>query len=433
MEELNAKVVLKLIAQTYSVRVFSLAASFLANILLARLVGPEGKGYLATALFWSGLLAGLLTFGLDSAAVYYVGKFPATFPQLSKSFAVYAMVATILGTAVLITIERQTNLLAGQQLLIWITAGLIFTSLVTGLFDTLYIGLGRLSLTNLVNAVGSAAYLILLLGAFMLHGNSYAMILLGILAIQLCSSGYLILNSFVLSHGKQDSPVPWPAFGRYAMKVYAGNLAGIFYLQTNFMILSLVAPTREVGIYSIAQIFSDFILILPATLVNIMFPRAAAMSSAQVIRNVTQAARLSLTTVFVMAVATSLGASFLVPLVFGTAFKPAAGMIWILCFGSAVGALGMILSIYFNGVGRPEIPSSAAWIGFVVVGALTLLLAPRWGGYGAAAAISGSHLIVSLFMLYRYLRDTREDPISILVPRLNDLYRGVRFVRDIRL
>ena len=431
IHELNAKTIVSLTVETYAVRILSLGASFVSNILLARLLGPEGKGYIATVLFWSSLVSSILVFGLDSTAVYFVGKSPGRFHKLARLFLVYVIVATLLGAVVLQVVDRLAGLFRGQYALTWFAAGLILMMLLAALYNTLYIGVGQLSFTNWVSVIGTVLSLLSLSGLYWMGLADVTLILLAMLVVQALIDLWLVIRALLLPRLGAADPIRWLDFGKYASKVYLGNLAGFLYFRGNFMILSLSAPIGEVGIYSIAQIFADVILILPTTLINIIFPKVAGMSKEAAIQRVSETTRITVVVTLAMALGIASVGMLLIPLIFGRAFQAAAGMVWILCLGAWVTASGMILSIYFNGANKPQVPSAAAWIGFAVVTLLTFVLAPQWGGYGAAVALSLSRLLVAGYMLILYLRDSRERLAAVILAGPDDWRRGFDLIRSV--
>jgi O-antigen/teichoic acid export membrane protein len=429
--DLDAKTIIGLTVETYTVRFFTLGASFVSSILLARMLGPEGQGYIATVQFWSSLIASFLILGLDSTAVYFAGSSPGRFGRLARFLSAYTCVAAAVGILILYSVQRVSDLFRDQSALVWFASGLILTSLATALFNALYIGIGRLSLTNRISAVGTALYLAALLTLTLARTGDTRLVLLALFSVQALTNAYLIIRALRYRSTTEAKPIFWRELWQYALKVYAGNLAGFLYFRSNFMILSLSASMAVVGIYSIAQVFSDVILILPTTLINIIFPRVAGMPKETTIQRVSETARFSVAVTFVLAAGIAASSTVIVPLAFGRAYASAVGMVWILCLGAWVAAGGMVLSIYFNSTNKPEVPSTAAWIGFAVAASTTWLLAPRWGGYGAAVALSLSRAVVAGYMLILYLRDSRERLTTVILAGPMDWRRGFRLMRSV--
>lgn len=432
-DQLNAKSIVTLVAGTYVARFLSLGLSFVSNILLAQLLGPDGKGIIATSVFWSGFLASILALGLDSTAIYFIGQAPGRFHKLTRIFLGYSLVAMFVGALSLFVIDQGSSLFQGRKYAFWGTIGLTLTTLVTNFFYVLYIGIGKLSFVNRMSVLGASLYLVLLVGAFQLQIINSQWILVGIVCLQFVTSAYLVLRAFANRLPREATDIPWRDYGRYAIKVYAGNLAGILHGRVSFMILSLSASMTQIGVYSIAQLFSEVVLILPTALINITLPQVAALSRQQAIARVSEINRFAVVLTLAVTLGVSAAATILIPVALGAAFLPATRIVWLLCPGVWAAAVGMVLSIYFNGVGKPEVPSSASWIGFMIAAPLTVLLAPGRGGDGAAIAVSISRIIVASYMLLLYIRSSGEKLADVVLIQAADWQRGRQLIKELRL
>src|SRR5437762_3877248 len=56
--------------------------SSVAGILAARLLGPEGRGELAAAIVWAGIIGVLASMGLPQALTYFTAQQPAAIGQI---------------------------------------------------------------------------------------------------------------------------------------------------------------------------------------------------------------------------------------------------------------------------------------------------------------------------------------------------------------
>ena len=63
---------------TFSARVISFLVSIVVNILIARILGPTGRGMWAALVFIPTMTYALLNFGIESSNVYFTGskKYP---------------------------------------------------------------------------------------------------------------------------------------------------------------------------------------------------------------------------------------------------------------------------------------------------------------------------------------------------------------------
>jgi O-antigen/teichoic acid export membrane protein len=132
---------------------------------------------------------------------------------------------------------------------------------------------------------------------------------------------------------------------------------------------------------------------------------------------------------FVVAVGIGGFATVAIPVVFGKDFALGVPIVWLLTTGSWFGSGGMVLSIYFNAIGRPEVPASTAWLGLVVTLVLTVVFATFFGGIGAAVALCVARAITTVWMLLIYRRSTRAPWVTVLIAQRSDWQLGSQTMR----
>jgi O-antigen/teichoic acid export membrane protein len=161
-------------------------------------------------------------------------------------------------------------------------------------------------------------------------------------------------------------------------------MAGNYRLDQWFV--GTMAGSRELGLYSIAVAWSEILFYLPTTLVIVQRPylvRAAAGDAARRTARVFRAG-ISITAACVLGIVVV--APFLCTVVFGSAFRGSIDDLRVLAFG-AFGIMAM--KLFGNAMTAQRSPtraSVAAGLAFAATIALDLLLIPRHGGLGAAAA-----------------------------------------------
>jgi O-antigen/teichoic acid export membrane protein len=414
-----ARSAVSLTGETLIIRVIALGISFISNIIVARQLGPEGRGILALLMFWSGLVATIVIFGLDSALIYLLGSSRGRFHRLLLfSTAYVAIVGTLVGFVVYSISNRWiTSNISG--VLLGFLIGLTVITMLQTLLNALFIGIGRISLVNISALLGTCFYLLLLIVFYAQKQADTQLVLWANVGAQIIPVAMLLGVSKKIPR-TEESTIEIKETLLYALKAYLGNIAGLLSARSNFLILSLLVSVTEVGIFSIAQMFSDLIMMLPMTLINVLLPRFTILSEQAVRRRVSQTVRCTLLVGLVGAIGIGGLATILISAVFGARFALAVPMVWLLVLGSWLGSGGMVISIYFNAQGRPEVPSSAAWFGLIVTSLLTFVLAWRFGGLGAAAALSLSRAATSVFMLVMYTRSCREPWPEILIIQPTD-------------
>lgn len=165
--------VARLVAETYVIRLITLGCLVIAAILQARLLGPEGKGLLATALAWSALIGGVALFGSDSAAIYFVARAANQALWMVRTGLIYAIGLAILagapvGAAIVFTPQTSADLK-----LILAIALLAPIFILTSIFNAILVGLNRIRSTNNVNVLSAILYTFALSICFLLHIETF--------------------------------------------------------------------------------------------------------------------------------------------------------------------------------------------------------------------------------------------------------------------
>ncbi len=102
--------------------------------------------------------------------------------------------------------------------------------------------------------------------------------------------------------------------------------------------------------------------------------------------------------------------ALLLPRLYGAAFAPAVSPACVLLIGLAVEGGAAVASAYLLGVGRPGLNTAAMGAGVVVTIALDVLLIPRHGALGAAAASSAAYLVNTALLILQARRCSPSGP-----------------------
>lgn len=410
--------------RTLVFQMLMLAAGAVTNIIVARTLGPEGKGllsFLRYALFVTINLGGL---GLHAAAIQHIGKqrFPVrtiAATQLLLALAMGAVCAVAM--ALILPLYRERMDLQPIVLLPFLPV--VIVSLVHLNFSGVFIGLGRIRDDNIIRILSPLAWMA---GAavvlWVFHGDKTAGALTWILA-QGVSAIAALVWMWVIARPRFTGVVACTrASLRFGLEVYLANLLWTLLLRADTMLLGYLDGAMAVGIYSIAVLFAELIWYLGRALTIALSPRIAAATPRESMALTLRAARGSAWA----ALAASLGLLIVVRpavlIVFGRDFLPAVGPFLLLLPGIVLGTLASPLSLYFTQQrGRPRINAVISGIGLLVNVGLNLLWIPRHGASGAAAASSVAYSLVTLLLVWRFSREPGFTLERLLRPRAEDL------------
>jgi O-antigen/teichoic acid export membrane protein len=188
--------------------------------------------------------------------------------------------------------------------------------------------------------------------------------------------------------------------GWYGARAHAGSIAGLVNARLDLLIIPAILSAASVGLYSVATNVASVISTLTGTVAVIVLPLAArhAGSAHTVVRT------LHATLLIGMAIAVPLAllANIAIELVYGADFGDAADALRILLPGEVLAAAAMVLWSGLLAADRPFLSSvAAAPAAILTIGGLLLFL--ESGGITAAAWVTTcSHTVVFVLSLFLY-------------------------------
>ncbi len=411
-------------------QVVMLAMGVASNIVVARTIGPEGKGlisFLSYALFVAINLGGL---GLHAAAIQQIGKrrfAPETIAGTQIVLALGTGVLCAAGMALILPLYRQRMDLAPE--ILWAFAPLVLLPLLHHNLTGVLIGLGRIRQANLLRVVTPLAWV---LGAIVvlavLGGDKTdgARVWIATQAV-----GPLVTLAWVIAAVRprlRGLAGCARAALRFGLEAYLANLIWTLLLRIDVMLMGYLSGSREVGIYSVAVLLAEMLWYLSRALATALSPRIAGGTPEEALRLTHRAARTSLWAITLGALALLPVVGLLIRLTFGAEFLPSVRpFLWLLP-GVALGTIASPLSLYFTQQrSRPRINALAAGVGLAVNVGLNAYLIPRYGASGAAFASSVSYGLVALLLIGFFRREPGFSLDLLLRPRAEDL----NLIRDL--
>jgi len=392
-------------AETLAAKGLLIAIGLLTSVVVARILGPEGRGFyaVATAVAAFGIQFG--NAGLHASNSYHVAKDRTLLgPLLGNTVAaslVFGGGISVLSLAVFHLRPDLAPLPKGLLILslAWIPFGLAFM-----LLQNLSIGIQDIRAYNLVevmNRVLSIAFVAILIAAGAVSAES----------VYVAGFAALLVSIFWIFRRLRRAIVLPPVLSlplflgnlRYGLKAYLAALFAFMVLRIDLLMVKYIRGVDEAGYYSIAVSMVDLIYLIPATVGTIVFPKLSAMGTDAEKWEYTRKMSLYLGGVLASVVAVAIPLSpFLISLLYGKAFLPAAPAFAILGVGVVFYGLN---NLYSNCLAAMSFPWFAVGI-WVAMAALNILLniylIPEMGIVGASLASLVCYLALMLSQ-YVYL------------------------------
>lgn len=394
----------------------SIAASCLSigsSAVIARWLGPAGKGALALAVLVPGMLALLLSGGIGVANVYFAGSGRLDVRALTRNSVGYAIVATAVGVSIVAVVTGAgwlELLVPGLRVPFVLLAILgLPVLLLSGSLAGILQGLQRILTVNVLNLTAGA----IALGLTILLVIVLRMTLIGALVAWLggAAAGCATMGLVVARQGGSfrpnwDSSVMRSTVS-FGMRSQIGNVLQFFNYRLDVLFVNYFVGAAGVGIYSVSVGVAEMLWHLPNAVGFVIFPKAAA-TRAEVMNAFTpRVFRITLGLTALGAAGLAVLGRPLIGLVYSGRFAAAYGPMVALLPGAALMGAAKALTNEIAGRGYPHLNSINAGLGLVLTIALDLALIPRHGLLGAAVASSVAYTTIFFTAVAFYLRVSR--------------------------
>jgi O-antigen/teichoic acid export membrane protein len=395
------------VAETYATRVALVGIGLVTSVVVARILGPTGRGFYAVAMTVGGVGVQIGNLGLQAANTYSVARDASRLSALlGNSLLVSFGFGTVVAAAVwsAFCVWPSAAPVEGGLLLLslaWIPVGLAYL-----LLQNLLIGIGDVRSFNSAE-IGNRVLSVLLVGVVVLLGAVRPeTVFLAALAALAVAVAWMLRRLCVRFGARLALSVPlFRENVRYGLKAYAAAMFAFVVLRSDLLLVQYLLGPEQVGYYSIAVTIADQLYMLPVVVGTILFPRLSGMPGDA--ERWAYARRVSLWVgagMTAFAVVVGLAAGPLIRLLFGASFLPAVpALLWLLP-GIVMLSVNTIYMNYFASTGMPPVTILAPAAAALFNVGLNLALIPRLGIVGASissvAAYGGMLAASSIYLRY---------------------------------
>ena len=400
------------------------ALNLITAPILARALGPAGRGDLAAILVPLGLIPVIAVFGQSVFAAREAARgrpVGTLVPSLGALLVAIGVVVALLGIPISSFLAEDRSvvrdfLLIGIATTPIVLLGMLLVDISAGLERwRLVIGAQFIPVATIL--VGLIA--LLAAGALTVASAAGLYIFVGVTKI-LIASPVLRRRRFRFDLNVIKESIPFGA------KAWVGDTADLANTRLDqLLMITLVAP-RELGLYVVAANIGTFAWIITA---GISPPLLARISAGEV----ELAPRALRTIIVVLTVFTLLVAAatpLLLALVFGSEFADAAPAAWVLLAAGLPFAGSEILKQTLIGVGRPGLPAIGQAVALLITVVGLLLLLPSMGILGAAIVSLVAYTVNFLILLFATVRTCGMTTTELLVPTRADIVWLREFARS---
>lgn len=411
---------------TFITRILQLIIGIGTSVIIARALGPYGKGIYSLAILLPGILITFLNFGINTASIYYIGK--KKYPL--KEILGVDIISSILISVFSILIGLIIIFYFGDKLFPSIARGYLMLSLSLPPFQFLsmfildiLLGLQKIKKYNFIQLIQS---LIFLSFVFVFFASSNLVIKTAIISEFLAVFIICIYLFFVIK--KEVGGITLSLnknlikdIFSYGIKVYLATIFSFLHYRIGHLLLNIFLNPFAVGLYSVAVGISEKIWLISQSAGTILFPRVSSETDKEnlnkftpiVCRNVLFIT--TLLTIFLFIIGRPL-----IIFLYSKQFFGSLAPFQILLIGAITISGWRILANDLYGRGKPLLNT------YITGGAVTsniilnTILIPKLGINGAAWASSISYSIALIVIAIIYCKISRNNIIDTIFIKKSD-------------
>jgi O-antigen/teichoic acid export membrane protein len=405
----------------------------LANVLVvAKLLGPSGRGEVAFLTAVAYLTSQLATLGVQWANGNLAGSDPETRPALATNSLILAALFGGIAAGFVAALIALFPAVGGEAArgLLWLALASIPVLVLENYLSLLVLadyGFRAYNAAMLLTPVANLSVNGIFAGLGLLSpatafstwvgGQSLATLLFA-----------LHLERRLAGFGRPDARLALRTLA-FGLKAHFGRALLLGNYRLDQWIVGAVSGSRELGLYSVAVAWAESVFYLPTAVQVVQRPDLVRASPREAARQAATAFRAITLASGPVVLGLALAAPVLCVTLMGQGFRGAVDELRIL----APGALGIIaLKLLGNALtaqGKPMLETAAVGVAFAVTLGLDAALIPAYGGLGAAIASTAAYTAGGIAVAVIFARGLGAR-LGELVPRAREMPWFWREVRN---
>lgn len=366
------------------------ALGLATGVVLARGLGPAGRGELGTIVLWPSVLAALAILGIpDAISVLTARRDLSTGDAIRSALPMVGLLA-VLGMAGAAAVESVVN--AGMDSTSRSDAGLYLSFVPLNIVTLTFVGalsgnrqFGAMNAVRLSVSVVAAIGLPLLAMAARLTVTTAVLTYLvaNVIALSLALGFFLRRPGSLVGHSSRPAARRLLDFGARSQ---AGVVAGLLGQTLDQLAISALLPPVDFGQYLAAVTLAGGAGLISATITTVLMPTVAAMSPELRLAAVRRYLGITALLTSGYALTMAVPAPLVLTVFFGSEFEAATVPGRVLLVGTIPLTLSRSLAAATRASGCPGSASRAEWLALTCAAPAYAVMLPSFGLVGAAWA-----------------------------------------------
>lgn len=393
---------------TFGTKVASACLNLISGIILARVLGPSGKGIYTMVILIPTMIVMFGNMGIADANIYFVGKNKYSLRDVTSNSLIsailfglgFVLIASISHGAITRNFLKNCDF-AYLNKVIFIIPFLF----ISRFWKAIILAQNRIMEYNVLQIIQPA---VVTLGfvIFLLFFNSGILIAILIWAtgvIGVCFCSFLFITRETRIRLRFNYSI-FRNIIKFGIKGHIANLSTFLNYRIDMVMISFFKGVNSLGYYSVAVTLGELVWYISDSVARILAPQIARSDPSEANKITPIISRNVLAWSTIVMAGMALLSRDIIKLIYGNQFLPGSLPLRFLSLGIISLSLDKVLSADLLGRGRIEVAMRASVVAMITNLILNLLLIPKYGISGAAIASSVSYTISAILVLFPYLK-----------------------------
>jgi O-antigen/teichoic acid export membrane protein len=412
------------------------ALAFAAGVLVARALGPDGRGSYSLFIVSTAIVQMVLGIGFGNAAVYYINKRDLALSEV-MSAAHVVTIGSVGITAIVVAVLAPSigDAVLGAHIAPWLLVAaapmLIYSSVLRVMLQALsrFVAMG-------VATVVQPLVMLALVAADYAFGDPSPSRMVAFWVISNGVSAAVALGCLGVASidVRQILRPRWDVLrklGRFGVQGESGNVLQLMNYRLDQYIVRGFVGLAGVGIYAVGVSLTEAVWMIANAVAIVLLPRLTSADDDEARWMAPVAARNTILVAACGAAALGVAAPVMLPLFFGDAYDKSVQALWLLLPGTVALTGSKVLTSYIFSRGKPLVNTMITLVSLAVTIVALFALVPPFGVNGAAAASSLAYAAHFATALYMYRRISGEPALDAVLPRPSDVHLYTDALRSV--
>ena len=411
------------VLRTGVLRIANHAVGLFLSIVIARALGPEGRGEYYFPVLMANSLVLLCHWSLEHANIYLVSARRAGLGELAKLSSTVALLGGGLAIAAgLLGFFAFADRLPSVEFALILIALLPIPAMIHQIYLAGLLLLAGKVVDVQINALTGSLFQSILLLVFWVSGSITPFTVVLAVGVSACATWALMIRSMksIGSALPEWNPVLLRQALTFGLQIHVGAIFLFLNLRVDGYLVTYYAGLAALGVYSLAVTLAELVWLATDSLALVALKHQT-NSDLQTGAAVTaRVCRVNLALAAALGCGLAIVSYPLLQLGYGPEFVPAFVPLLILLPGIVMGSQWRPIGAYLVKLGRPARISVINAAGVAVNLALNILLIPSIGITGAALATTVSYALVTVVYAVWFLRSSGLPLVGLLLARPAD-------------